>query len=265
MRQSLSLFLLFFISQSFIGCVVDPSVINESSPDMSLESGSEVIIAGETASEPAGTEIIGGDSAGENAGESAGNSAGEDILGGETAGDTAGEMAGETAGEMAGEIAGEMAGEIAGEMAGEIAGNDLVSDTQCEVTPPPILPGGDCRLSRFSCGDEYECMIPQDAADPFECGCLDGQALNCCGTCDRESCDGIDQDCDGVVDEGVDSCEPCLTLLSSNLTPLSIESPLVISGVANTQSTKTIYISKCALPPLNVSSVEIEGEGFRPS
>ena len=158
MRPSLSLLLLFFASHSLIGCVIDSSVISESSSDMSPaggvnSGGSEVIIAGESA----GTEVLSGDSAGE----TDGTSAGEDIIGGETAGKTAGESAGESAGETAGETAGDMAGE------------DQVIGTQCEDDPFPILPGGDCRLSRFSCGDEYECMIPQDEADPFECGCLD--------------------------------------------------------------------------------------------
>ena len=99
-------------------------------------------------------------------------------------------VAGETVGESAGETAGESAGETAGESAGESVG-----ETQCEEDPLPILPGGDCRLARFS-WVEYECIIPEDTNEPFECGCLDGEALNCCGTCDRESCDGVDQDCD---------------------------------------------------------------------
>ena len=58
----------------------------------------------------------------------------------------------------------------------------------------------------------------------------------------------------GMVDEGVDNCESCLTLSSSSFFTEPLESSLVISSTIDMPSTKTIYISKCDFPPLNISS-----------
>ena len=238
------------------GCITDSPVIpNTDKNDLGTAGarGIDATSAGELIN------VEGGEDAGTIAEEGAGEG------GGDQAGMSAGSPAGPIAGDQAGASAGDAAGSTAGDEAGEDAGDPFNPDrsgTQCEAEPRPIRPGGDCRLSRFSCGDEFECLIPETEADDFECGCLDAQPLNCCGSCERELCNGLDEDCDGVFDEGLAECEPCITLLGEDLTALEADSPLQFQTPLDGTAHRTFYLKGCSPTRSQVTSIQVEGRGF---
>ena len=112
-------------------------------------------------------------------------------------------MAGET---MAGET---MAGEtMAGEtMAGETMGGQMLIDNDGDGFSPPE-----------DCDDDQNSVSPeaQEVCDGIDNDCdtqVDEGLLNACGECGptpMEICDGIDNDCDTQVDEGLlNACGEC--------------------------------------------------------
>ncbi|MFN0062300.1 MAG: hypothetical protein ACKVPX_07265 [Myxococcaceae bacterium] len=64
-----------------------------------------------------------------------------------------------------------------------------------------------CRFSVNPDGNSFSCVDADDCDEGYECVArLDGTPSRCwpIGFCQPETCDGADQDCDGIVDDGFD-------------------------------------------------------------